>query len=887
MKTKKHRLIIVLACMFFISLGLTIAVGFSNQQEPVMLVKSVTPVYDEEGSVIVNDDGVIFNDKEQEVKYNVLIENPNNYDVKVSDIKLSTPTEEFLEYDVENLKLDDVISANGTKELVVSFETVKKDGWGRNFNDELTANIIFAKSTKKDEPIPTPEPEEDNEEIKTDENEETEVEKEPVVEDPSQIKENEEEVIIPNDDLINKIEDDKKEELKEETTEKEPVEEEKKEATDKETKEKDSKKDKSVLIVVLVIVTSATGIAIVVVLVKNKNTKTIALIFVLISCMSLVYADELIELPIKFNISFESQNIMKNSGCYFDLVDKTISNCGDYWSHSSNLSNFYVLNKFENIENVVYEFDVSEQQNGRVKAYMVPNNLNSNLFDLYLMADGLIYANEDASLYFGEMINLDKIDNLSGIDTSKVTNMLGMFHRTGYNSTNFNFDLSSFDTSKVTNMMRMFYNLGYSSKNLFLDLDSFNTSNVTTMKSMFEETGHSAESLVLDLTSFDTNKVTDMTYMFKNTGYFSNELTIDISKLDTSSVIDMKYMFVGTGYKNKNFTLDVSNFNTSNVTNMYGMFMGTGRDSTVLTLDVSNFDTSNVTNMAYMFYEAGHYNTNFTLDVSSFDTSKVTDMTSMFEYAGYESTMFQTSLTLMNSNVSYLSLFSHAFAKGDSKITLNYIGETEMLVDKIISNYKNNPNIVKGKLIVDVDKLSVGDEVHIGSEKFNVISQTDDEITMLAKYNIGPDYKQSETANKLSFSDNTGWEYTPGPLEIDIDKWSLNAANYVDNYVLYLETLLNAEVDGTLITLSELKSLGCTIIDDYSSVSNGSEECYYSPYREWLANGQEWWTKSAYSEAGFRVWLMGVSGMLTYYKNTSTVGIRPVITISKETLRNM
>ena len=123
---QKNKILIALICVFFISLGLTIAVGFSNQQEPRMLIKSVIPAYDEESTVVVSDNGVVFNDKNQEVKYKVVIENPNNYDVKVSDIVLSTPTEEFLEYDVENLKLDDVISANGTKELVVSFETVKK-----------------------------------------------------------------------------------------------------------------------------------------------------------------------------------------------------------------------------------------------------------------------------------------------------------------------------------------------------------------------------------------------------------------------------------------------------------------------------------------------------------------------------------------------------------------------------------------------------------------------------------------------------------------------------------------------------------------------------------------------------------------------------------------
>ena len=158
MKERKNKILIALICVFFISLGLTIAVGFSNQQEPIMLIKAVIPAYDEESTVVVSDNGVVFNDKNQEVKYKVVIENPNNYDVKVSDIKLSTPTEDFLEYEIEGINKDDVVEANGTKELEVTFKTVKKDGWGRNFADELTANVTFAKVTKLEEPKPTPEP---------------------------------------------------------------------------------------------------------------------------------------------------------------------------------------------------------------------------------------------------------------------------------------------------------------------------------------------------------------------------------------------------------------------------------------------------------------------------------------------------------------------------------------------------------------------------------------------------------------------------------------------------------------------------------------------------------------------------------------------------------
>ena len=68
--------------------------------------------------------------------------------------------------------------------------------------------------------------------------------------------------------------------------------------------------------------------------------------------------------------------------------------------------------------------------------------------------------------------------DLSGLDTSKVTDMSDMFH--GCKAENI--DLSSFDTSKVEDMEGMFY--GCKAENI--DLSSFNTSKVTDMSGMFD-----------------------------------------------------------------------------------------------------------------------------------------------------------------------------------------------------------------------------------------------------------------------------------------------------------------------------------------------------------------------------------------------------------------
>ncbi|MEX1468976.1 immunoglobulin-like domain-containing protein [Enterococcus sp. C74] len=70
-----------------------------------------------------------------------------------------------------------------------------------------------------------------------------------------------------------------------------------------------------------------------------------------------------------------------------------------------------------------------------------------------------------------------------------------------------------------------------------------------------------------------------------------------LSQLDTSNVTDMRCMFSDM---RSVINLDVSGFDTSNVTGMYTMFQGLSR---VTSLDLSNFDTHKVTDMRDMFVD--------------------------------------------------------------------------------------------------------------------------------------------------------------------------------------------------------------------------------------------------------------------------------------------
>ena len=192
--------------------------------------------------------------------------------------------------------------------------------------------------------------------------------------------------------------------------------------------------------------------------------------------------------------------------------------------------------------------------------------------------------------------------------------------------------------------------------------------------------------------------------------------------------------------------------------------------------------------------------------------------------------------------------------------------------------------------------ISIGDEIVLAAntnEIFYVISQTANTVSMLAKYNIGysynqgPIYRQSSTLNNRSFSNAIGWEYTPGPKEIDIQQFEGNVKKHVNEYVSYLQSqTFDNTIIGDLITLSELGDLGCVYPSDYLYPDDETKRtCVNSPYKKWLINKQHWWTRSVSTNISDKIWFVNSYGDLIHNTyQTYSYGIRPVITISKSDL---
>ena len=188
--------------------------------------------------------------------------------------------------------------------------------------------------------------------------------------------------------------------------------------------------------------------------------------------------------------------------------------------------------------------------------------------------------------------------------------------------------------------------------------------------------------------------------------------------------------------------------------------------------------------------------------------------------------------------------------------------------------------------------FEVGDIININGEKFNVISFTDDTVTMLAQYNLGIDYRQSTVLNAVTFSNTNGWEFEPGPKEIDIQTWSTNPKTYVNEYVTYLKSVTRSnEISGNLITMNELGDLGCEINSEYYYGGGTLAFCTMSEYNGWLINGQYWWTRSALSNYPWGVWHVIANSDsvlitdISYFSVQNMHAIRPTITISKDVAR--
>lgn len=116
--------------------------------------------------------------------------------------------------------------------------------------------------------------------------------------------------------------------------------------------------------------------------------------------------------------------------------------------------------------------------------------------------DGKVTTPQNASFMFAHFLTNTppQIKNWQNVDTSNSTNFAFMFLESGQDTV----DVSNFDTSKATDMHGMF-----SSTPLVKGYENLDTSNVTDMSSMFDSYGDEDNPSSLDLSKFNVSNVTE------------------------------------------------------------------------------------------------------------------------------------------------------------------------------------------------------------------------------------------------------------------------------------------------------------------------------------------------------------------------------------------
>lgn len=272
------------------------------------------------------------------------------------------------------------------------------------------------------------------------------------------------------------------------------------------------------------------------------------------------------------------------------------------------------------------------------------NNLFSNMPNLESVnLSGLDTSHiTDMSYMFFNDPKLKTIKGLEGFDTSNVTNMSNMFASYTNQTTNdYNpkslsstghlesLDLSKWNTSKVTDMSYMFS--GQTNLTSLGNLSKWSTSKVTNMTHMFYDLEKIDDS-ELNLAGWDTSHVTDMSYMFYKL-FLQKDLSF-VNNWKTGKVTDMSYMFANDNNLEK---LDLSKWDVSrvglkNTEQNYSLAMMFAGDTSLTTVgDISHWNTKNVHDTRQMFYNTPKL-TN--IDLSGWNTSKLQIAEGMFDASG-------------------------------------------------------------------------------------------------------------------------------------------------------------------------------------------------------------------------------------------------------------
>ena len=405
------------------------------------------------------------------------------------------------------------------------------------------------------------------------------------------------------------------------------------------------------------------------------------------------------------------------------------------------------------------------------------SNLEVNL--IFTKVDNMcVQMPADCSYIFREYNELPKIAkisiDLSGIDTSNVTNMTGMFQNCSKLTS---LDLSNFNTSKVTKMLQMFY---LCSGLTSLNVSSFDTSNVTNMGSIFRDCTRLTS---LNVSNFDTSNVVTANSLFNGC---SNLTSLDLSNFDTNAFENVGHMFYGCTSLTY---LDLSNFTGSKIADhIDNMFNG----CTSLTyLDISNIDANNTIDIGGMFKDCSALSTLKISEKFSPPTDTVTELDTMF--SGCNSNINIIGTKVSQFIIANATVKSKINADGN-KVYIYQSPSTWISADfkKIVGDQLGITTFTEEPETTDISKI-----FSATSEDSVYIAQNEGDKTILV------DGADKTIAGALTNKTIDGIGYYPANLQIT-GNIPLSGNNFEFNQKLFI---VGDGIKNTTVTLSNPKAL--------------------------------------------------------------------------------
>ncbi|MBQ3511643.1 MAG: BspA family leucine-rich repeat surface protein [Bacilli bacterium] len=215
---------------------------------------------------------------------------------------------------------------------------------------------------------------------------------------------------------------------------------------------------------------------------KVNKKKRLSLIMIGLLCGTIVVsADNAITVSLTGKVTYTSQNTMQTSGVGVSVsisgYQAYYTNSKDVWKYASQIKNVIISDQKTKPEEYEFRYDLSSNDSKRIYGYLVENNDKQVPYDLYIVANGIMYAPENATGLFA-FPNVETINGLEFIEFENTKTMTAMFiGDKKLKSVN----VKSINTSNATTTSYMFYGCD----NLNVSEKDFNLSKVTNKNYMF------------------------------------------------------------------------------------------------------------------------------------------------------------------------------------------------------------------------------------------------------------------------------------------------------------------------------------------------------------------------------------------------------------------